>query len=135
VIPPSTRPVSPTASERSHASGSLSATLDASGTGAAPPDGIPAPIVDREEKLIRGYKNIPSLNAITERLRRTKLEAVQNVTNGGNTTTIVVSAPEAEPSVPVKEKEETEAPQAVTTETDSMDTTDTTDEHPLQHTW
>ncbi|PVF93453.1 translation initiation factor eIF4e [Serendipita vermifera] len=134
VIPPSTRPVSPTASERSHASGSLSATLDTSATGSVPPDGIPAPIVDREEKLIRGYKNIPSLNAITERLRRTKLESAQNA---GNTTTIVVSAPEAEPIVSAKEEvkeevKEEEAPQAVTTETEA---TDASEEHPLQHTW
>src|SRR6201999_4401921 len=64
VNPPSTRPVSPTPSERSLASGTQSAALDAAGTGSAPPEGIPAPIVDKEEKLIRGYKNIPTLSDI-----------------------------------------------------------------------
>ena len=124
VNPPSTRPVSPTPSERSLQSGSQSATLDAAGTGSVPPEGIPAPIVDKEEKLIRGYKNIPSLNAITERMRRTKLENAQNASGAGNAATIVVTGPQSTVASPIEEPTPAPAQEEPTSE-----------EHPLQHTW
>jgi translation initiation factor 4E len=128
VNPPSTRPVSPTASERSLASGTLPTTLDASATGSIPPEGIPAPIVDKEEKLIRGYKNIPSLTAITERMRRTKLENSQNISGSGNAATIVVTGPQSTVATPISE-----VPVAVSSQ--DAEEEPTGEEHPLQHTW
>ena len=118
VNPPSTRPVSPTVSDHSQTSAAISATLDASTTGSAPPDGIPAPIVDKEEKLIRGYKNIPSLNAITERMQRAKAEQAQNAANAGAPAAIVVTQPESGNATPTTEEPKSEP-----------------EEHPLQHTW
>lgn len=125
VNPPSTRPVSPTASERSQASGVPSVTPDTSGINSAPPEGIPAPIVDKEEKFIRGYKNIPSLNAITERMRRAKLESDGKDTASGDAT-IVVTAPEIDVATPTAEEPASIAP----TQDEPA-----SGEHPLQHTW
>ncbi|KAG8822674.1 hypothetical protein FRC18_010969 [Serendipita sp. 400] len=141
VNPPSTRPVSPTTSEYSTTSGAPSATLDASKTGSAPPEGIPAPIVDREEKLIRGYKNIPSLTAITERMQRAKLEAqnaaLANPNSNGNITTIVVTpasdgtiaTPTAVEPKPEPTPEPNQEPSA------EQKDPPPSEEHPLQHTW
>jgi hypothetical protein len=84
---------------------------------------MPAPIVDKEEKLIRGYKNIPSLNAITERMRRTKLDQQQK-NEGKEATTIVVTGPENVVTTPTSEPVPTAAKEEQKDE-----------EHPLQHTW
>lgn len=83
---------------------------------------MPAPIVDKEEKLIRGYKNIPSLSAITERMRRTKLESAQA---GGSPLSIAVSGPDSVATTPT-----TEEPVQPSAQEDQN-----SEEHPLQHTW
>lgn len=86
---------------------------------------MPAPIVDKEEKLIRGYKNIPSLTAITERMRKTKLENAQAAASSGNPVMIAVTGPDSVSTTPTTE----EPPQA------SAQEESTEEEHPLQHTW
>ena len=126
VIPPKTRPITPTEPADAAPPDRVSTPTIPPNTddgNATPPEGIPAPIVDREEKKIRGYKNIPSLDAITERMRRAKLG----------------DAASTAPSVSVTP----ETGKATTPETELSEQTPTNEappssegvEHPLQHTW